>query len=434
MHKFHLVVAALSALALAAFACGGAAASVRHAGSSSKPRSISSTPSADPAVIRDWNAIGVSVAANAKRPASETYLYLAFMHDAVYDALTSIEGGYEPYLATVEAKAGASAQAAAVAAAHRVLVTYFPEQQASLDASYGASLAALDDGAPKDDGVGAGEAAAAALIAARAGDGRNAAFPFAPAPAAGVWQPTFPAFLAPQTPWLAAVKPLVLESPDQFRPAAPPGLQTDRWAEELDEVQRLGGADSTERTAEQTKVARFWGDSSVGQYQRAFRAFSARRLLDIESTARLFAMLDTAAADALIGCFDGKYHYAFWRPVTAVRAADLDGNASTSADAGWTPLLVTPNHPEYPSAHGCLTGAIGETLAGFLGTRQIDFTVDSAVTGTERSYGSVRELEQEIVDSRLWAGLHYRFSSVAGVALGRHASNWITSHAFRPTR
>jgi hypothetical protein len=358
---------------------------------------------ADDAVTH-WNDVATqAIAGTAGKGTPEAFLYLAFVQQAVDDAVVSAQGGHAPYAPTVPAPAGASAEAAAAAAAHRVLATYLPDQQASLDAAYAASLAAEPAGAARAAGVLVGEQAAAQIVSARVGDGRDAPVTFSPPPAPGVWRPTPPALLPALTPWMGRVRPLLLRRPDQFRPGPPPALSSPQYTADLRLTQRLGGVDSAARTPEQTEIARFWSEPTAAQYQRALRGYAAGR--DIADAARLFATVDVTAADALIACFDAKYTYGFWRPVTAL--------------PGWQPLLVTPNHPEYPSAHGCTTAAVAEALAKFAGTRRIGLTVTSTVTGTSQRFATAGDLDRQIVDARVWGGLHFRNSVRVGERLGR---------------
>jgi hypothetical protein len=360
---------------------------------------------ADDDAVTHWNDVATqAIVGTAGKGTPEAFLYLAFVQQAVDDAVVSAQGGRAPYAPTVPAAPGASAEAAAAAAAHRVLATYLPDQQAALDAAYAASLAAEPPGAPRSAGVLVGEQAAAQIVSARVGDGRDAPVTFTPAPAPGVWRPTPPALAPALTPWLAKVRPLLLRRPSQFRPGPPPALSSALYAYDLRETERLGGADSTDRTPAQTEIARFWSEPTAAQYQRALRGYAAGR--DIAGEARLLATVDVTAADALIACWDAKYAYGFWRPVSAI-------------GHGWQPLLVTPNHPEYPSAHGCTTAAVAEALAKLSGTRRIGLTVTSTVTGTTQRFATADDLERQIVDARVWGGLHFRNSVRVGERLGR---------------
>lgn len=218
------------------------------------------------------------------------------------------------------------------------------------------------------------------------------------------------------------MRPFALRSPSQFRPPAPPALTSSRWAAAYDETRVLGSATSTARTAAQTETARFWADPPFAQNQRALRAYTQARGMSTVHTARLFALADTAAADALIACWDAKHHFVFWRPFSAIPAGDTDGNPATPADPAWQPLLGTPNHPEYPSAHGCSTTAMFTVVARLTGTQRIDIDLDSTLTGTTHHFATLGQLIREVGDARVWGGLHWRFSTEAGIHLGRQVA------------
>jgi hypothetical protein len=227
----------------------------------------------------------------------------------------------------------------------------------------------------------------------------------------------------------------LLDSPDQFRPGPPPDLTSTEWAVEYNEVKTMGRSDSSYRSAEQTDVARFWSTNSIVQYNTAFEQIVSREGLNAVRAARLFAMGNLVGADALIACFDAKYHYLFWRPQFSIPLGDTDGNPDTMGDPTWTPLLATPNHPEYPSAHGCFTSAEAEVLAAFLGTNHINLDMTSTVPNLlhpSRHYDRVVELVQEIINARVWAGIHYRQSVVQGVNVGRQVAHWALQRYFLP--
>jgi hypothetical protein len=391
-------------------------------------------PSATEAII-SWNVVAQRAAIKvAGQAQTQSMISIGFAQAAVYDAVVAIMGGYQPYVTSIAPRPGASAPAAVAAAAYDVLLHYFPAQAAALEADYTAALAAIPEGAAKDEGVAVGRAAAAGLIAKRAGDGLNADIGFTmPAPAPGVWQ--LPAGVSPQTPWVSQLRPFTFDRPNQFRPAPPPDLAGDDWAEQYAEVQAMGRSDSSSRTAAQTEIARFWSTNAVAQYNLAFKELAEGRGMDTVETARLFAMGNLVGADALIACFDAKYHYLFWRPQFAIPQGESDGNATTAGDTGWKPLLATPNHPEYPAAHGCLTAAEAEVFAAALGTNRIEIDLTSSVTGLAqptRHYARAIELTQEIVDARVWGGVHYRGSVEAGLVVGRKVAHWPLKRFFLP--
>ncbi|HXY50326.1 MAG TPA: vanadium-dependent haloperoxidase [Terriglobales bacterium] len=400
--------------------------------------------------VVDWDAIAATTiitngatASNITKTApgaitqGGSSFYLAFVHLAIYNAVNAISPHYQPYVYSLKAPHHASREAAVVAAAHRILVHYFPDQQAALDAQYAESLAAIPDGESKADGIRIGEVSALTLIALRANDGRGANVPYAypSVPTPGVWIPTPPAFLAPLTPWVGQMRPFTMTSPAQFLPkSGPPDLGSERWARNFNETKTLGAVNSPVRTPQQTEIGLFWTDHAGQQYARAFRGLAIEQKLDISESARLFAMLFTAYADSFIGCMNAKYTFSFWRPVTAVQNADLDGNPDTIQDPSWLPLGVTPNHPEFPANHGCVSGAIAATLQDFFEDRKFSFTVSSAVTNTTHHFQSARELEKEVFGARIYAGFHYRHSLEQGFLLGHRVVRQMLRQQFRPLK
>jgi hypothetical protein len=317
-----------------------------------------------------------------------------------------------------------------------MLVALFPAQQADLDTKYAASLSTIPDGPAKMNGIAVGQQTAAGILALRANDGRDATVTYSPGSGPGVWQPTPPGFVAAAAPEAAHVQPFALNSPSQFRAEPPPALTSDTWARDYNEVKTLGVASGSTRTAEQTDIGRFWADQPILQWNRAWRNISITHGLSLEENARFFAMLATATADAIIACWDSKFTYNFWRPVTAIRAGDTDGNAQTEPDVNWIAQVVTPNHPEYPAAHGCFSGSSTQTLNFFFGTDNFSFTIDSNIAGLTkpvRSYNSFSQVLDEVRDARIYGGMHYRNSAHKGAILGQQVSRFVTAHFFRPT-
>jgi hypothetical protein len=392
---------------------------------------------ADRASVVHWNEITqreiVPPAPAAPVPAPSSFSAMAFVQIAVYNAAVAIEGGYEPYGRPLRPRPGASVDAAVATAAHDVLVHYFPARVAALDADLASSLGSIPDGRAKQRGTDVGREAAAALIAQRQGDGWMADIGFTmPAPGPGVWE--LPAGQAPLVPWLSKLRPFALRSDDQFRPGPPPALTSRRYARDFDELKAMGGTVSA-RTPEQTLVARFYTTHPALQYATAYRDIAAQHGLDALETARLMAMGSTAGADALIACFDAKYSYLAWRPAYAIPRGDTDGNPRTVADPSWTPLLPTPTHPEYPSAHGCVTFSQTEVFERFLGTRRIDLDLTSTVPEIPvRHFATGEDLERDVANGRIWGGLHFRFSTDVGGALGTEVADWTLAHEFRPQR
>jgi hypothetical protein len=387
----------------------------------------------DPAVIRTWNAIAVrTIVVEGLKPPPVAQLYLGFVSAAVYNAVVTIDGRFAPYTQQPRPHRPASPEAAAAAAAHRLLSHYFPASADPLFADYQASLANVPDGPAKTRGVQVGENAAAAIVRLREGDGRDAAITLAVPPGPGVWRPTPPAFAPMLAPWLGFVRPLLLDSPTQLPLAGPDPFTSAAYARDLNEVKADGSANSTTRTPAQTDTARFFSDNLVVQYQDGLRDLAARHRLDITQAARLFAILNMTGADALIACWRGKYDVPFWRPSTAIQLADTDNNPATTADPTWTPLLVNPPYPDYPSGHACLTGATSNGLAYLFGARHIDLTVSSAVTGTTRQYGTAQDLDRDTMNARIWLGIHFRTAMTDGNQLGHRVSRWALRHHFQP--
>ena len=291
------------------------------------------------------------------------------------------------------------------------------------------------NGQEKIDGITVGEQAAAEIIALRTNDGRGGPSSYTvPPPGPGVWQPTMMlpdgTMAPPMDAWMAEMVPFMLPSPDHFLPSAPPDLSTPEWATQFNEVKDLGGAMSMSRTPDQTAVAQFWAANGVIQYNTAFREVALTHGMGLLESARLLAMGNMVGTDTLIACFDAKYNYSFWRPVTAIRNADIDGNDATTADPMWMPLLMTPNHPEYTAGHACFASAQAEVFAQALGTQQIELDLTSDATGTTRHYTTTTDLRVEIVNARTWAGLHYRPSSEMGVALGQTVAQYALTNYF----
>ncbi len=401
-------------------------------------------------VALDWNLKAVNAVRAATVPLpkfqAEGLIYLSYVQAAVYDAVTTIKGRFEPYHA-FDVGSGvnlddARADAAVIAATYTTLAHYLSDQPSTLldplQADYEAAIAALPSEG-RADGIAVGEAAANDIIELREGDGlADPSVTFTPgAPDPGVWQFAPPPSLQfAQTPWIREFDPFLLDSPSQFRSKEPPSLGGERWATAYNRVKELGAVDSATRTPRQTAIAWFYNANVINQYNQAFRDVAVANGFDLVETVRLLAMGNMIGADALIACLEAKYHYAFWRPVTAIRSGD-DGNPDTDADATWTPLLVTPNHPEYPGAHGSITAAESEVFEAVLGTNQIDVTLTgynpvSGLSDVTRHFDRASDLRHQIVKARLWAGLHYRFSSRAGALLGREVVHWALERYFLP--
>jgi hypothetical protein len=391
-------------------------------------------------VVTEWNDIAITQARASTEPGATssgaTSLYVAYVELAVYNAVVAIEGRFQPYQYSVPAPKGASPDAAAVEAAYRTLLHLLPDRADALAAAYDLSMAAIPDGSAKTAGQSVGLSSANALIALRAGDGLGVPWPYTypSTPEPGVYIPT-PGVTSLVTPWAGQMRPFTFDNPAQFLPdEPPPSLKSREWANDYNEVKSLGARDSTVRTPAQTEIGRFWTDHTTTQYGRMLQLLAMQENLSLSDSSRLMAMSFTSLADAYIGCFNAKYHFSFWRPVTAIRNGDIDGNALTVADPAWTPLGSTPGHPEYPAAHACLTGSLANTLEEYFGTSQVHLTVSSAVTSTTRYFQNVHDLEREIEGARIYAGFHYRHSLKQGFLMGHKVSRNVTANYFAPVK
>ena len=381
--------------------------------------------------VIDWNQIALSTALTTPG----TQIYLTYVNLAMYDAVNAIDRRYQQYGPEFHGPRDASKEAAAISAAYQTLLNYFPGQAAALQAQYDAAIAGIPDGQAKASGIAVGQIAAARIVALRTGDGRGANVPYTypSSPEPGVWIPTPPAFVPPATPWVGQMVPFTMQSASQFLPVnGPPDLGSQQWAREFNEVKLLGAANSSVRTAAQTEIALFWTANPVATFFGAFGQLAIDRHLNLSKSARLLAMLSVAFTDGGIGCWNAKYHFSFWRPVTAIPNADIDGNPGTETDSTWLPLASTPPHPEFPAAHGCATGAIARTLENFFGTPNVKFSVNSAVTHTTHTYYNVGQLETEAYWARIYAGFHYRHSLDEGFQLGHRVAEQLNQNFFQP--
>ncbi len=393
--------------------------------------------------VTDWNAIATTaIVTTAGQSPHAATLSFAMVHGAVYDAVNAIDRGHRPYLVTPPANPSDSKQAAAATAAFRVLAALFPAQLPTLQPLYDTSLEAVPDGSAKAGGISAGDAAAAAMLAARANDGRGGPFTFVIGSEPGAWRPAPPAFGLDPAPWVGNVLPFLVPSAAMLRSDPPDRLTSAAYADDFNEVKQLGSLASTTRTADQTEAAIFWQDHGPALWNRVFRSLSASHGLNIVENARLFAIENLAAADGAIGCWDSKYYWNFWRPITAIREAQGDGNPATTADPAWTPLfdpatpqfgtpLLTPGFPDHPAGHGCVSGAIVRTLQNFFGTDKIAFSAFSNRTRTTRSYDRFSEALKEIIDARVWGGIHFRAADVQGAVLGKKVAHWLGKYYFQ---
>jgi hypothetical protein len=369
----------------------------------------------------------------------EAAVYMGIVHVAIYDAVVAIHGGYRPYVPTPAAPAGTSEAAAIATVAYDTLTGLQPQlgaSQAILDFDHAAYMAAIPDGQPKEDGIVVGSQAAQSVLATRANDGRGCSTSLAdlglPAPAPGVWTPApNPVGLC-----LPRMRPLALASPSQFRPDGPNALDSQAYADDFNQVKTLGRIDTESRTPDQTNEARFWTDHDIRQWNDGLLRLAAAEGLDTLQTSRMLALAHVAGGDAMIACFDAKYHYWFWRPFQAIARAANDGNPATTADPSWLPLGATPNFPEYPSAHACHSTAVVTALDAFFGTDTVTFTLDSRaplVTARVRTYARLHDVVKDVDWARVLVGFHFRNSDLQGTALGRAVSRYVVGHDFQPS-
>ena len=352
---------------------------------------------------------------------------LATVHVAIYDAVNSIVGTHKAFGATpITPAADASQEAAAAAAAYGVLKALFPNRSAQYQAAYDDFIAMIPSGDAKTRGIAVGTEVATAIVALRANDGRLTTVTYTAGTAPGNFRGVNP--IGTNSPF---VRPFALTSASQFRSPPPPALDGTAYAADFNEVLAWGGTTSTLRSAAQLEAARFHTDPPGIVQPRNYRSF-AMDSRSLAENARTMALIWVAQADAAIACFETKYFYAFWRPVSAITLADTDGNAATTKDAAWTPVVPTPNHPEYPSAHMCTNGAGMAALQAAFGTNQIAFSYNSTVTGTVRQYATPDDFLNEIVLARIHGGMHFRTAGLQGGVLGANVGEWVAKNYFRP--
>ena len=385
-----------------------------------------------PNVVSIWRDVAAATAAVPSSPTGATLEERFAGPDtvtvqlAIYDAVIAIAGTHKPFATRpTTPTAGASVEAAATEAAYRVLKGLFPSRSDKYQAAYDTGMAAIAAGDAKSRGMSIGAEAAQAMLALRSGDGRDTVLaPYVPGTLPGEFRGVNPVNrVGPY------VRPFALKSVSQFRPDGPAPLTSRRYARDFNEVKAVGGAVSTLRTAEQFEVARFHTEPPGAFWLRNLGQFATSRT-DIAENARLIAMIMVAFQDASAACFDAKYRYNAWRPQSAIPLADTDGNPATVADPTWSPVVPTPNHPEYPAAHGCASGAVTEALRQFHGTRRIGFSMDSSVTGTAHSFDSTNALLDEVTNARVWGGMHFRSSVEVGTQLGKQVARWTAQRHF----
>ncbi len=387
-------------------------------------------------MVIQWNDHILAAIRVDKTPPPKASRNLAIIQASVYDAVNAIDRTHAPYAVDVPALPGTSAEAAIAAAAHRALVALYPAQTATFDAQFTASLATITDGAAETNGVALGNLVADKMLALRANDGSATVVPYAPGTGPGVWIPTPPAFAAALLPQWPKVTPFAMTTGSQFTPHDLPTLTSAEYTADFNEVKDLGSLTSVTRTADQTAIAKFWANGGgtatpPGHLNLMAQAAANSQGNTLSQNARLFAEINVAMADAAIMAWDAKYATNFWRPVTAIQAADTDGNAGTAQDAAWTPLLTTPPFPTYVSGHSSFSGAAAAVLKSFFGRDNIAFTLASEdATVASRSFTSFSEAAQESADSRLYGGIHFRFDNEDGLAAGTKLGAFVAQNFF----
>jgi hypothetical protein len=381
--------------------------------------------------VTQWNQnAATAIYVTAGQPPNVSVLHMAMVQGAVYDAVNAIDGSREGYLLTPRvATPTDSKDAAAATAAYKVLLNIVPVQQPALQPLYEATLAGIPDGPAKTRGIAVGDAAAAAMIAARTNDGRFGPFRFPAGSGPGVWKPVLPAFASDPNAWAKDVKPFLIERASQFRSRGPYDLESRKYAKEFDEVKSVGSLNSTTRTDDQTHAALYWMENPPRTWNRILNSLSVDHGLSLVQNARLFAEVYLTVADAFIAVWDEKAHDSFWRPITAIREADTDGNPRTSQDATWLPLVTNPPYPEHPSGHLGLSTAVGKTLQQFFCTDKLAWT-DTNVAGRTRSFTRVSDAIEEIVDARIWSGIHFRNADEASVVISSKIARYRAKHYF----
>jgi hypothetical protein len=412
---------------------------------------VASPVAADPveSAVTEWNRHAATALMNPVAPTppalpgagygpTVAVLHLAMVQGAVYDAVNSIVGGYEPYLSGIHPAPASASQAAAVAtAAHHVLVGFEPSLAPAVEdwvnREYRESLAAIANGRSKGAGIAAGARAAEAMLAARADDGRFVPFSFSQGTDVGQWRPTGSG--SDPAAWVARVDPFLLNSTSQLRTEGPLDITSPEYAVEYNEVKELGRQTGSSRTPDQEALALFYVPSPVEMFNRNFRQIASDEGLTLAEEARVFAMLNLAGADGLISCWDDKEYWSFWRPDTAIQNGDDDGNPDTDGEAGWTPLRPNPPYPEHPSGYNCLTSSMMNTAVIFFETDDVAFTIrqTAAASSPTRTYSRFTDVVKDTIVSRIYLGIHFRTGDVQGATIGEEVAAWLDAHYFHPT-
>jgi len=390
---------------------------------------LASTSRAD--VIMDWNARADSIATDKRLLPPVHGRVLAIMHVAMFEAVNAIERRYVPYRLNLVADRKTSGEVAAAVAGRDVLVDLYPDQKSGLDALLAETLNQVEEGPAKERGIILGRKAAAEILELRSADGGDASESYRPVAQPGVYVPT----TLPAASTVSGLTPWVMSSAAQFRPGGPPALTSDTWTRDLNEIREIGGLNSKTRTAEQTDIGKFWFLTGARTYNPIVQQVAQHRKMDLLDCARLYALASMAAEDAFIAVFDAKYTFNFWRPVTAIRNADQDGNPATPRDATWLPLGDTPMHPEYPCAHCITSAAVAAVLRGVVGEDVGEITLTSPTApGVVRRWTNLDSYRDEVSNARVWAGFHYRFSTEVGKDMGKKIGELTIATQLRPRK
>jgi hypothetical protein len=385
--------------------------------------------------VTDWNQTMLQAVFVAGTNPPTTTRVTAIVQAAVFDAINGIERRYTAIYLPPIGPSSASKGSAVVQAAYATLMKLYPDQAATFDKQRAASMAAITDSSDAiQQGVTWGQTVADAIWTWRSSDGfSDAPPPYLGGTQPGQWRPTPPAMTPGLVPQLANVTPWVIRSPSEYRTPGPPAMTSDQYTADYNETKTMGGASSASRTADQTLFSNFWQSTTPADFwDPVVTSLAAERHLSMLKTARLLALVNLGIADAGIGCWDGKYTYSFWRPITAIQNGDTDGNSATAPDPGWTPLITTPPFPEYPSAHSCVSGAAGRILSDYFGEETAFSVVSRGMPGVTRKFQSFTAAFEEVKNARIFGGIHFRTACVDGQSLGVSVANYILGHAMLP--
>lgn len=384
------------------------------------------TPTAYADTVTDWNTTAITIIGDAIKPPGPANRTATLVQTGVYAAVNSITKRYPATGATVDAPADASVDAAIAAANKRMLSKLIPKAAAAIDAAYTKAISSIPEGTARDAGIAVGERAVDAVLALRTKDKVGVPESYRPLTTPGAYVPTV---IPVSSTWSANRLPWTLTSVDQFRPDSPPALDSEQWAADYNEIKEIGALNSKTRTADQSAAAQFWIATSPVIYYPVIRSVTGQEGRDLTRNARLFAMASQSIDDSLIAVFEAKYHYSFWRPMTAIRNGDMDGNDATERVADWKPMITTPPHPEYPCAHCIVSSTIGHSLKADLGDDPVPelSTASPTAGGATRRWETIDAFMQEVSNARIWEGVHYRNSAVVGNEMGRKIAEQITA-------